>query len=128
KKEKLGPEIDEKTAEKDAGGTLQEIYSWISKGKTDNLFSLLNDPLLVFGPRLGDATATRSDALVSLGKVIDKSQSVKSSSMEVVASPGGRSAWAFDLVDVEGKSLAVMAVLRNDDDIWSLSAAATAET
>lgn len=128
----VGPAVDEKTAEKDAEGLVTEIYDTINRGKPDNLFSLLNDPLIIFGPRKADATVTRSEALVALGKVVDpKSKQhaqLRSGSLGVIASAGGHSAWAFDVVSVEGQPMAMMAVLTNDNDLWALSAAALAHT
>ncbi|MBA3462642.1 MAG: nuclear transport factor 2 family protein [Deltaproteobacteria bacterium] len=128
----LGPAIDEKTAKKDASGLVEEIYDTINRGKPDNLFSLLNDPLIVFGPRKVDGTITRSEALVALGQLLDpKSKSrthVRSASLAVMASQGGRSAWAFDVLDVEGKQVVGLAVLTNDDDLWAVSAATLART
>jgi ketosteroid isomerase-like protein len=128
----IGPAVDEKTAKKDASGLVEEIYETINRGKPDNLFSLLNDPLIVFGPRKGDGMITRSEALVALGKLIDpkaKSRAqVRSASLAVMASQGGHSAWAFDVLDVEGKQVVGLAVLTNDDDLWALSAATLART
>ncbi len=126
------PAVDERKAERDAKGLVSEVYQTISRGKTDSLFSLLGDPIIVFGPRRGDATITRSDALVALGKVIDskakKHAQLRTSGLEVVASEGGHSAWLFDVVSIDGQPLAVTAVLSNTDDLWSVSAAALAET
>lgn len=127
----VGPAVDEKTAEKDAEGLVTEIYDTINRGKPDNLFSLLNDPLTIFGPRRVDATVTRSEALVALGKVVDpkaKPAQLRSGSLGVIASTGGHSAWAFDVVSVEGQPMAMMAVLTNDNDLWALSAASLART
>jgi ketosteroid isomerase-like protein len=94
--------------------------------------SLLADPLIVFGPRRGDATATRADALVALKAQVDprakKKPALKSGSLEIIASPGGHSAWAFDVLDVGGQPMALTAVLTNADDIWQVHAAALAET
>jgi ketosteroid isomerase-like protein len=127
-----GPEVDAKTAEKDAKGLVTEIYETISRGKSDNLFTLLNPALIVFGPRKADALGTRSDALVALSKVVDPKAKthaqLRSGSLDVVASPGGHSAWVFDTINVDSHELAVMAVLQNDDDIWLVSAAALART
>jgi ketosteroid isomerase-like protein len=130
KQKDIGPPVDEKQAESDAGGTVKEIYATISRGNTDNLFSVLSDPLFVFGPRALDATATRSDALVALGKVVGakNKKQLSSGKLEVVASPGGHSAWAFDVVNADGGPIAVMVILRNDDDLWSVTAAALART
>ena len=128
----IGPAVDEKVAKKDAVGLVEEIYDTINRGKPDNLFSLLNDPLIIFGPRKADATVTRSEALVALGKLIDPKAKdniqVRSASLAVIASQGGHSAWAFDVVNVEGKQLAGLAVLTNDNDLWAVSAAALAQT
>ena len=53
---KVQSKVDSKKAERDAKGTIEEIYETVNRGaKPDNLFSLLNDPLTVFGPRKGDA-------------------------------------------------------------------------
>lgn len=128
----IGPAVDEKVAKKDAAGLVEEIYDTINRGKPDNLFSLLNDPLIVFGPRKSDATVTRSEALVALGKLIDPKAKdniqVRSASLAVRAAEGGRSAWAFDVVRVEGKQMAGLAVLTNDNDLWAVSATSIAET
>jgi ketosteroid isomerase-like protein len=124
------PAVDERAAEKDAKGLVVEIYRTLDRGKTDSMFSLLSDPLIVFGPRRGDAMTTRADALVALGKIIDpkakKRTAMRSSGLSVVVSQGGHSAWAFDVVNFEGQSVAVTAVLSNTSDLWSVSAAALA--
>ena len=128
----IGPAVDEKQAEQDAGGVVKEIYDTLTRGKTDSLFSLLADPLIVFGPRKLDTSRTRSEALVAIGKVVDpKAKShtqVRSGGLSVVASTGGHSAWAFDVVDAGGSPLVMTAVLTNDDDLWAVSAAALART
>ena len=107
-----------------------EIYQTIGRGKADSMFSLLADPLTVFGPRRADATITRADALVALGKLVDpkakKHAQLRSGGLSVVVSQGGRSAWAFDLVNVDGRLLAATAVLSNTGDLWSVTAATLA--
>ncbi len=109
-----------------------EIYESIGRGKTDSLFSLLSDRLVVFGPRWMDAMVSRADALVALGKLVDprakKHVQPRSGGLDLVPSPGGHSAWMFDTVHLEGQPFAVTAVLSNTGDIWSLSAAFLAET
>lgn len=76
--------------------------------------------------------ATRADALVALGKVVDprakRRATLRSSGLAVVVSPGGHSAWAFDVVSFEGQSIAVTAVLSNTADLWSVTAAALGAT
>lgn len=138
----MGPAVDGRKAERDAKGLVAEIYETIDHGKTDSMFSLLTDSLVVFGPRRTDAMQSRADALVALGKVIDskapkpdskapkgkKHQSLRSGGLEVVTSEGGHSAWAFDVIQVDGQPLAVMAILSNTDDLWAVTAAAIAAT
>ena len=124
--------VDERKAEKGAKDLVGEIYESIGAGDTDGLMSLLADPLIVFGPRRTDAMGTRADALVALKAQIDpkakKKSAVHSGSLEVVASPGGHSAWAFDVLDVGGQPMALTAVLSNADDIWQVQSAALAHT
>ena len=132
KKKDVGPAVDERTAEKDAKGTLEEIYGTISKARPDDLFSVVDDKVMVFGPRKGDAHGNRSDALVALAKFVDpkakEHAQVRSGELAVVASPGGRSAWAFDVVNVEGTPMAVVAIMSYEDDFFRLTAAALANT
>jgi len=122
--------VDEKQAEKDAKGLVTEIYETLGRGNKDSLFSLLDDSLVVFGPRQMDALANRADTLVALGGVIDpkskKKVTLRSGSLEVVASKGGRSAWAFDVVNIDGEPHAITAILVNTDDLWQVDAAVVA--
>ena len=124
--------VDERQAQKGAKDLVGEIYESIGHGDTDGLMSLLSDPLVVFGPRRGDSMGTRADALVALKAQIDpkakNKPALKSGSLEVVTSPGGHSAWAFDVIDVAGRPMALTAILTNADDIWQVHAAALAET
>ncbi len=128
------PTVDERKAEKDAKGLVTEIYQTISRSSnTDGLMALLAEPLVVFGPRRTDAHATRSDALVAMRTILDEmgkdqKPSVSSGGLNVVASPGGLSAWAVDVVQVEGEPMAITAVLSNDDDFWVVVAAVLART
>jgi len=128
---KQGPAVDEGTAEKDAKGLLNEIYSSIDHADTDGLMSLFADPLVVYGPRKGDVHMSRADALVALKGVVDgkkKKPALHSDQLTIVASPGGHSAWAFDVVQVAGQAVAMTAVLSNADDVWQLSAATLGAT
>jgi ketosteroid isomerase-like protein len=91
----------------------------------------LSPQLLVFGPRRADMFGTREGALVALKQLVDpkakKKPALHSNGISIVPSPGGHSAWAVDIVDVGGVSLAVTAVLTNADDIWLLNVAALAD-
>jgi ketosteroid isomerase-like protein len=122
--------VDGAKAEKDAKGLVTEIYATIGHGDVDGLMTLFVPSLVVFGPRRADALATRADALVALKQLLYATQkqkpSVRSSALAVVPSPSGRSAWAFDLVDVGARELAITTVLSNADDIWLVTAVSVA--
>jgi ketosteroid isomerase-like protein len=125
--------VDERKAEKDAKGLVTEIAQTLGRANTDGLMALLAEPLVVFGPRRTDALQTRTDALVALRSTFDAmgkdaKPSVQSGSLAVVASPGGLSAWAMDVADVEGKPMSALMVLSNDDDFWVVVAAGIAHT
>jgi len=131
-KPKAAP-VDERKAEKDAKGLVGEIVQSVEHAKTDGLMALLAEPLVVFGPRRTDASQSRTDALVALRATFDAmgkdaKPSVKSGGLNVVASPGGNSAWVVDVMDVEGKPMSAMMVLSNDDDFWVVVAAGIAHT
>ena len=127
---KAQPAVDAKDAQKGATDVVTSVYEQIGKGDTDGLMTLATKELVVFGPRRGDALANRSDALVALGKEVDpkKKSALVSSTLQVVPTRGGHSAWAFDIVNVGGEPLAITAVLTNNDDIWLVDAAALART
>ena len=128
------PTVDERKAEKEAKGLLREIYQTISRSSnTDGLMALLAEPLVVFGPRRTDGHVSRSDALVAMRTLLDErgkdnKPQVSSGGLAVVASPGGHSAWAVDVIQVEGSPMALSAVLSNQDDFWVVTAAALART
>lgn len=126
----VGPPIDKDVAEEDARGTLAEIYAAIQRGKPDNLFSVVDEAVRVFGPRRADALASRTDALVALGAVVEAGESSKlrSGALSVVPARRGRSAWAVDVVNVEGKPLAVTAILSSEDEFFRVTVAALAWT
>src|SRR5262249_23918656 len=65
----VGPAIDAKEAQQGASDLVVEIYETLGRGNTDSLFTLLNDSLIVFGPRSTDMLGTRADALVAIGQV-----------------------------------------------------------
>lgn len=124
----VGPPVDAKEAKRGAAGLVDEIYDSLGRGNTDGLYTLLDPELIAFGPRKTDLLA-RADALIALGEIVDrrtKKGAVKPGKREVVAAPGGRSAWVFDLASVHGEPVPVIAVLDNADDLWLVSAIAIA--
>lgn len=125
--------VSERKAEKDAKGLVGELVQTLGHANTDGLMALLAEPLVVFGPRRTDAMATRTDALVALRATFDAmgkdaKPSLRSGSLSVVPSQGGLSAWAVDVLDVEGKPMSALMVLSNADDFWIVTAAAIAHT
>lgn len=129
---KLSP-VDERQAEKDAKGLVTEITQTIKRANTDGLMALLAEPLVVFGPRHTDQLSSRTDTLVALRERFDAmgrgaKPSLETSTLSVVASPGGLSAWAMDVVQVQRKPMSALLVLSNDDDFWVVVAAAIAHT
>jgi hypothetical protein len=127
-----GGSVDETKAEKGAKDLVEEIYEDVNHGETDSLQPTLAAQLVVFGPRKADTFGSRSDAVTALKTVVDpkakKKPELKSGGLSIVSSPGGRSAWASDVIDVDGQPLAMTAVLTNADDIWLLDVAALADT
>ena len=127
----VGPAIDAKKAEQGASDLVAEIYDTLGRGNKDSLFTLLDNSLIVFGPRRVDMLGTRADALVALGQLVDpktKKVNIRRGKLDLVASPGGRSAWAFDVANINGEQVAVMAVLSNASDLWLVGAVAVAHT
>ncbi len=126
------PDIDVETAAAEVKGHLEELYTTLEGGNKDSLFSLLADPLYAFGPRPDDALATRADVLTALGELVDKKEKktvkLRSKGPTVVVAKGGRSAWATDLVQVNGTATAATIVLTNADDLWLVETVAIAET
>jgi ketosteroid isomerase-like protein len=132
-KKPVGPAIDEKTAQKDAKGLAQEILQTLGRGNKDGLFALLEDSVIVFGPRRADAATNRTEALIALGEVIDPKTKKKlalrsSSAIHLAVSRGGRSAWAGSVIDVDRAPHAVTAILVNERGVWQVHAALVAKT
>jgi len=128
KKKGATGEVDEAAAQKGAKDLVEEIYEDINHATSDSLQPTLATGLIVFGPRRADMFGTRSDAVTALKQVVDpkanKKPELKSGMLSIVPSPGGRSAWAVDVLDVDGEPFAMTAVLTNADDIWLLDVAA----
>ncbi len=126
----VGPAIDADEAKQGASDLVEEIYGTLGRGNKDSLFTLLDDSLIVFGPRSTDMLGTRTDALVALDQVVDprsdKTLAIKPGKLEVAPAPGGRSAWVVDTATFNGQPHTVMAVLTNAADLWLVEAVAIA--
>ncbi|HET9621503.1 MAG TPA: nuclear transport factor 2 family protein [Kofleriaceae bacterium] len=130
---------DPHQAATDARGLIAEIYQAIGDGQTDSLFSRVAEPIVVFGPRKLDATAGRANVLLALGQQLTAANraaaskpakgkppghlALRSTALHLVVSPGGHSAWMFDVVNVDGVPLNVTAVLTGTGGVWAVSAA-----
>ena len=129
-KRPMGPAIAPELAQQGASDLLTEIYETLGHGNKDSLFTLLEDSLMVFGPRGADMLGTRADALVALGQVVDpkskKHLEIRSSKIDVAAAPGGHSAVAFDTASINGQQHTILAVLTNTNDLWLVGAVAVA--
>jgi hypothetical protein len=123
------PDIDPEQATTGAKGLVGEVYQSIGHGDTDSLMTLLSEKIVVFGPRRGDALASRQDTIVALGKVVDANNKrpVTSAGIAVTPAPGGHSAVAVDAIDTGGHAMSVLAVLSNSDDMWLVGAASVAD-
>jgi ketosteroid isomerase-like protein len=135
-KEPVAPKqaaVDERIAEQEAKSLVAEIRQSIGRANTDGLMALLAEPLVVFGPRRTDALQTRTDALVALRGTFDAmgkgaKPKVSSGGSAVVASPGGLSAWAMNVLAVQGTSMSALLLMSNADDIWIVVAASLGHT
>jgi ketosteroid isomerase-like protein len=131
-KQPVGPAIDPATAQQGASDLITEIYDTLGRGNKDSVFTLLENTLIVFGPRGGDMLGTRADALVALGQVVDpkakKNLAITSDKIDVIAGPGGHSAIAFDPAILNGQPHAILAVLDNTNDLWLVGTVAIAHT
>jgi hypothetical protein len=127
----VAPPIDGAAARRGAAELAAEIYQALRLDRRDSLFTLLEEPLIVFGPRGADRYGSRADVLAALGALGSskpRGRPALRSAAQVVAAPGGRSAWAVDILSVRGAPHVALAVLSNAADIWLVSAAAIAAT
>lgn len=123
--------IDQSKAAKDARAHVGEVYRTLEKANTDGLQTLSAETLIAFGPRKGDALATRTDAIVALRSILDpkaKRFNLHSGGLVVNASNGGHSAWAVDVLIAGNDRVAVSAVMTSADDLWLVDTVAIAKT
>ncbi len=111
-------------AEKEIKSLLAEAYQGVRRSNAPGMMSLAAPDIFVAGPRHGDLGLERSAALVSLDDAIrvKKAHKVKSVKLAVGASIDGRSAWAVDQIDVDGKGFVVVALAAELDGLWALTA------
>ena len=115
---------DPDEAKKEIKSLLGEVYQSVRRSNAPGMMSLAAPDVFVAGPRHGDLGLERSEALVALDDAIrgKKSHKVKSTKLDVGAAVDGRSAWAVDQIDVDGKSFVVVALAAELDGLWALTA------
>lgn len=115
---------DPDEAKKEIKALLGEVYQGVRRANAPGMMSLAAPDVFVAGPRHGDLGLERSDALVALDAAIrgKKSHKLKSTKLDVGAAVDGRSAWAVDQIDVDGKPYVVVALAAELDGLWALTA------
>ncbi|HUQ01224.1 MAG TPA: hypothetical protein VM261_01960 [Kofleriaceae bacterium] len=111
-------------AAKEIKSLLAEAYQGVRRSNAPGMMSLAAPDIFVAGPRHGDIGIERSAALVTLDDAIrvKKTHKVKSVKLAVGAAMDGRSAWAVDQIDVDGKGYVVVALAAELDGLWALTA------
>lgn len=111
-------------AEKEIRSLLGEAYGSVKRNNAPGMMSLLAPDVFVAGPRHGDVGLERSAALVALGEAIGgkKAHKLRSTKLEYGAAPDGRSAWAVDQIELDGKPFVVVALAAELDGLWALTA------
>lgn len=121
------PEVEPgspEVAEKEIRSLLEEAYQSVKRNNAPGMMSLLAPDVFVAGPRHGDVGLERSAALVALGDAISskKPHKLRSTKLEYGAAPDGRSAWAVDQIELDGKPFVVTALAAELDGMWTLTA------
>jgi len=110
-------------AKKEIKSLLAEAYQGVRRSNAPGMMSLAAPDIFVAGPRHADIGLERSAALVALDDAIraKKAHKVKSVKLDVGAAVDGRSAWAVDQIDVDGKGFVVVALAAELDGLWALT-------
>jgi hypothetical protein len=111
-------------AEQEIKSLLAEAYQGVRRSNAPGMMSLAATDIFVAGPRHGDIGIERSAALVALDDAIraKKTHKVKSVKLAVGAALDGRSAWAVDQIEFDGKGYVVVALAAELDGLWALTA------
>jgi hypothetical protein len=111
-------------AEKEIRSLLSEAYNSVKRNNAPGMMSLLAPDVFVAGPRHADVGLERSAALVALNDAIasKKPHKLRSTKLEYGAAPDGRSAWAVDQIELDGKPFVVVALAAELDGLWALTA------
>jgi hypothetical protein len=122
----VAPEVEPgspEVAEKEIRSLLSEAYQSLKRNNAPGMMSLLAADVFVAGPRHGDVGLERSAALVTLGEAISskKAHKLRSTKLEYGAAPDGRSAWAVDHIELDGKPFVITAIAAELDGLWALT-------
>lgn len=121
------PEVEPgspEVAEKEIRSLLSEAYASVKRNNASGMMSLLAPDVFVAGPRHGDVGLERSAALVALGDALPskKAHKLRSTKLEYGAAPDGRSAWAVDQIELDGKPFVITALAAELDGMWAITA------
>lgn len=119
-KEPKAPEIAPEEAVREAEAVITEIHAALRRGSPDGILPLLASDLFVVGPGATDFFEERGALVVALNQAIEqgKKHKVRARGLRVVAAPGGRSAWATEQLEVDGKPYTVTAILAEVEELW----------
>lgn len=111
-------------AEREIAALLDEAYQSLKRNNAPGMMSLIAADAFLAGPRFGDVAVERSEALVAVGEAVrgKKAPRLRSSKLQVGGAPEGRSAWAIDQLELNGKPLVVVALGAEVDGMWALTA------
>jgi len=94
-------------------GVVQEAYGSLGHGNREGILPLLAEPVYAIGPGAGDRIEARSDVVVALEGMFpaDRKHRMSSHALRAVVSPGGRSAYVTDQLDIDGVAYVATAVM-----------------
>ena len=101
-----------------------EAFAALRGGDLDSLQPLVDDAVVVVGPRAGDVFTARSDALVALARGFARGRGhrVPVRELEVIPAASGRSAVVWGDVIVDFVVYRLSAVVAEKDDLWTVLA------
>jgi ketosteroid isomerase-like protein len=104
----------------DVRGVVQEAYGSLGHGNREGILPLLADKIYAIGPAAGDAIQARTDVVVALTAMFpaDKKHRMVSHALRAVVSPGGKSAYVTDQLDIDGAPYTAAAVMEQQGDLW----------
>jgi hypothetical protein len=101
-------------------GVVQEAYGSLGHGNREGILPLLADQVYAIGPGPHDLVQARSDVVVALTAMFpaEKKHRMASHALRAVVSPGGKSAYVTDQIDIDGTPYAATLVMELQGDVW----------